>query len=366
MKKLLNSLLLILVLVSLSACKSDMDSLEDGNHRSQGVKNKPMVKTVRMSFGGDFITESEGPLLRAEEGSSYAAINVWRTEKDGGNASEEKYAYGLFKDTENISIDVVTGFTYRFEATIVNDYVDKIVLLNKSYVDPFRIHTKVTPDFDNAAAFQGKINEFIYSSYLENVENYLVPNSERNCFCQLSDGRAYVNAGSDYSTNTILRYPRVKRFYGNLGNFDPGCDDCAEIDMKYKCFGLEVNIEELPSGHVTIEDATKYNDGSMTNPLLFTKDLTLNNEKENVWKGLFSMNKLKAESETFTLKFTWHKGGNVTEVFSREVIVKPKINKILKLKITGSPNYDTKGNIILDTESEELLDEEQEVSADFN
>ncbi len=98
---------------------------------------------------------------------------------------------------------------------------------------------------------------------------------------------------------------------------------------------------------------------------VFPKGLQLSNQRTKEWEGLYSMNNLLAESETFTLRFTWHKGGDVTENFSTEVTVKPKTRKILRLNINGSPNYETKGNISFSMESEALTDEIQDATHDF-
>lgn len=372
MKKLISSILLMLVLGGFSSCVNDLDHQEEGNYRIKQQNKKPIMKTVKMSFGGDFVSESEEPLLRADDdGTIYTAINVWRTEKNNSKAKEEKYAYGLFKDKKEISMDVVTGFEYRFEATILKEKEggDRIEKYNGKYTDPFILHTEKTPDFDNAWDFQGSLGQFIYTSY-KNINGYEIPieNDERSYFCRLSDGRAYVNNGGDYSSKlTILRYPRIKRFYGNLSTFDPEVDEIADVEMAYKSFGLKVEIASLPSGYVTIEDSTEYvksDDQYMHQQLVFPTGLKLKLNED--YDGLFSMHKLKAASETFTLKFTWHKGGDVTESFTSDITVKPKTKKVLKLNITGTPNYETKGNIVLTTEDEELKDDEDVIHHDFD
>lgn len=362
MKNLLNTLLLVLLLASFSACKSDLDSDIDGNHRSKKEKKEQILKTIRMSFGGDFISESEEPLLRAEDGETYTAINVWRTEKNNADALEEKYAFGLFKNQNDVSIDVVTGFEYRFEASIVVDRDDKIATINREYTAPFSLHTLSNPDFDNVWTFTYDLDDFIYSSYDE--DNNPVSNRDRECFCELKRGYAYVNIGKEFNIDDkTYKYPRLKRYYGNLAIFDPEIDDAAEIPMAYKSFGLKVVVEDLPSGHLTIadvsEEATKPED-----KLTFPVGLTL--AKTNEWEGLYSMNKLLASSESFKLRFTWHKGGGVTETFTSDVTISPKTKKVLKVKITGTPNYETKGNVTFNMESDELTLDEEEVNHDFN
>ncbi len=76
------------------------------------------------------------------------------------------------------------------------------------------------------------------------------------------------------------------------------------------------------------------------------------------------MNDLLASSDTFHLKFTWNKGGGAPDIFYADVTVKPKVKKILKVNVTGSTNYNTKGNIVLNIGSTDLTDENINVDRD--
>lgn len=361
MIKLINSLLIVLALISVSACHNDMDSDIDGNHRSQKAKQEHILKSVSMSFGGDYITESEEPLLRAEDGDTYAAVNVWRTEKNTTNAVEEKYAFGLFKNKQEIKLNLVTGYEYRFEASIVIDKDDKIEKSNRLYTTPFGLHTDYHASPDKVLEFEYDLDEFVYSSFDDG--NVPLKNGERKCFCELYNGTARVRYGSGKDDWGEYKYPRLKRYYGKLAIFDPEISDEVDIPMAYKSFGLKIVIEDLPSGHLTVEDVSE-NRPNLEDKLTFPNGLTL--EKTNEWEGLYSMNNLLASSETFKLKFTWNKGGGVTESFPIDVTISPKTKKVLKVKITGTPNYETKGNVNFNMESDELSLDEEEVRHDFD
>lgn len=364
MKKLINGLLLFVMLYGLQSCCNDYDPLADGNYRSHKLKEKNIMKTVRMSFGGDYVTESEEPLLRAEEDNTYTGINVWRTKKDETDAEEEHYAYGLFKGKDGISIELWTGYTYRFEATILVEDKDNVLLVDGVYVEPFRVNSAQNATFKGNGydADIVKTRKFIYSSYDD--QNKLIEDNKRLYFPSLSSGTAYVDAGDDINEN-VLAYPRVKRYYGTTSEqFDPGILDEVEIHMAYKSFGLRFEVVELPGGYLTVKDITKKNNLSKQakDCLVFTKGLQLTiDEQKNFWDGLFSMNNLLAESESLRLQFAWHKGGGNVEYFESDVIVKPNTKKVLKLKVTGDPNYGAKGNINFDLESEALTSEEQTV-----
>lgn len=356
MKKLLNSLLLILVLSGMAACSSDLDSLDDGNHRIKREKNKPMIKTVRMSFGGDFISESEEPLMRGDEVEIYAGINVWRTEKKEG-AKEEKFAYGLFKKSSGIEIDLITGYKYRFEATILINDKDKLYYDNNGYLKPFEIDN----DKDNASwPFTSKVDEFQYT-YNINEEN-----AKRTYLHQLSQGTAYVT-NDEFLTHMPLSYPRVNRYYGTGSNFDPEEIQSIEIPMNYKCFGLKFEVLNLPSGYITIHDETKINGNKdkedhekLIFPSNFSMGLEDRDEKnyfKNEWECTYSMNNLLTENETVKLKFIWHKGGSAESSFTANVTLKQGIRKIIKIDVSGSPNYSQNGNLTLKMLEDDLTDE---------
>ncbi|MDE7347000.1 MAG: hypothetical protein K2N48_09730 [Muribaculaceae bacterium] len=362
MKNLFSSLMLLLILGGITSCRSESDPLEDGNHRSHGLKDPNIKKTVSMSFGGDFISESEEPLLRAEDGEKYTAVNVFRTEKNTADAKEEKYAYGLFQNKDEISIDVVTGFTYRFESSILIDREDKLWVNENNHAQPFQINSEHNLTGSSKSYHKNHLNEFQYASPEQE-------DAKREYMHQLKYGEAYVDVGQGISSRyAAYWYPRVKRFYGTAESFDPGLTDGVEISMEYKCFGLKFEVVGLPAGtSLTVEDITK-KDGvrekEAKERLLIPKDLVLSEDNKE-WEGTFSMNNLLADSDKFDLKFTWHKGGNVTETFETEVTVKPKTRKVLRININGNPNYTTKGNITFNMENVDLMNEVQEANQTF-
>ncbi|MDE6554216.1 MAG: hypothetical protein K2K98_14845 [Muribaculaceae bacterium] len=365
MKKLFGSLLLLLLVGGLSSCRNDLEPQKPGNHRSHTTKEKPIMKTIKMNFGGDFISESEEPLLRAEDGDTYTAINVFRTEKGVEGATEEKYAYGLFKKKEGIEINVVTGYTYRFEATILVEKVDKVFIINKSYAQPFQY----SDDQSGMSNYHSEdLDTFKYTTLDSN--DAIVENRKREYFRQLNSGTAHVDVAGDLGSLTQtarISYPRVKRYYGILDGFDPGVLQSVDIKMLYKSFGLKIEVVDLPSGFVTVQDVTR--DGikvkDPTDRLIFSKGLQLDKDTKRDWEGLYSMNELTSQEETFTLEFTWHKGGDANETFTTPVTIKPNTKKILQLNINGSPNYQTKGNISFTMENESLTDDIQLENHEF-
>ncbi|MDE5585673.1 MAG: hypothetical protein K2I92_04925 [Muribaculaceae bacterium] len=365
MKKLLGGLMLGLVVAGMTSCSNVTDPLEDGNHRSHKLKNQPIKKTIRMAFGGDYVSESEEPLLRAEDGEKFTAVNVFRTEKDKEGAQEEKYAYGLFKNKDEVSIDVVTGFTYRFESSILIEKEDILYFNNNQYSLPFQYNSSGNPTGSNTSYHTDKLDKFQYTT--TNSKGETIEDRNRNYFTQLQSGTTNIRTSDLSAGNGRAWYPRVKRYYGTYSSFDPGLSETVDINMAYKCFGLKIVVVDLPGGHLTVKDITKdgIRDKSEEQLLIIPKNLELALDKTKEWECVYSMNKLLSESETFNLEFTWHKGGNVTEKFTTEVTVKPKTKKVLRLNVNGNPNYETKGNIKFIMDSEDLVDDVQEVNKDL-
>lgn len=361
MKKLFGSIALVFMIFGISSCGNDLYPEEDGNHRYSGQNDKPMIKTIRMSFGGDYVSESEEPLLRAEDGNTFVGINVYYTQKDMPAANEVKYAYGLFSYTNGISIDLSTGYTYRFEATILKEKDDKLWDYGRSmYGEPF------TTSNGNTGFLKKDMDNFIYT--------FDKSAAERFNFKQLSVGTAYVDAGSDLpSRYGDVRYPRVKRYYGEVNDFDPSDTKNVEINMNYKTFGLKLNLVSIPGEtSVSVLDIT---DNGYKNPndnaeyyLRFPKNLSLNSTSEDskTWEGIFSLNDLKQSSREFKLRFIWNKGQGQTESFDHTFTAEAKKKKVLNITIDGTISETKSGNIIFKNLDDNLTEEEPENVTNFD
>lgn len=350
MNKLLNSLILILLLGEITSCNSDPEPVDGGRYRTHKQKEKPVLKTLRMSFGGDVISETEEPLLRAEDGDTYVAINVFCTEKDVDKAKEMPYAYGLFSGLNGISIDLITGFTYRFESAILIEKDDKLWDHGASrYGKPFST-SNGNADFDKS-----DMNKFI---------------TDGHNFRYLLDGTAFVDAGDDLPARFgQVWFPRVKRYYGSVDAIDPSFMTDVEIAMEYKCFGLKLYLASIPDNtSVSVSDISdkSYGITPEKNPeyyLCFPKDLSLSNtsEQSKTWEGVFSLNELSRNTQEFKLQFVWNKGSGITEKFVHTFTVEAKKKKVLSISIEGEINETKSGNLSFTSVDDTLTEEEPEV-----
>ncbi len=384
MRKLINSLLMILLLGGISSCGNDLESMGMGHHRAEQMKDVPQVRTVKMSFGGDYVSETEEPLFRAEDANTYVGINVFRTENKTG-ATEEKYAYGVYTTKEDISVDLLTGFKYRFEATILVDGTDKLVPYNNNYVEPFKtdVGTPGTADLAGVGSYaKDKLNKIYYSRNLFDNKDIFVSNDSRYYLGQLKFGTAYVNTGGAAKpSNTYCYHPRVKRYYGTAEySCDPWLSEdetSVQIDMRYLSFGLRIElVNGISAGKLIVEDITSVdyrNHQNYTNLALLNVSLDKDNTSCDDIYSLYNLysayEKIDVYSEKFKLKFTWKKTDDpsLDEVFeSPEIEVHPQKKKILKITLDGEPLNETKGNIIFKLVDDEKLEEEAPVSIGNN
>ncbi len=383
MKKLTNILLIVLMMCGISSCKNDLEPMDSGNHRGNGKNEKPMIKTVRMSFGGDYITESEEPLSRSEGLNTYIGINVFRKEPNKGNDAYENFAYGLFSKSDELSVNLVSGFTYKFEVSILSekedgDKLDQYYDSKYGYLEPFRVNIGSKPT----------------DSYVEGSDMYLVSKVDKGFqyyydfvnnskdieyLCNLKYGTAYCKTNKNLSDEgPYYPHPRVKRYYGEKEyDFDyrvTTTEDSIEIPMKYLCFGLRFILDnEDFAGNLKIEDISPkdgYPDKSqITHTIAFPKDLIFS-ESYKKYEEVYSLyNLYKAYkdienySESFTFKFTWTKAVGVTpETFDKTITVHPKKMKTLHINLSGNPVTNTKGNIILNLDEESLTNEDEVIN----
>lgn len=372
MKKLLSSLLLPIIIGGMISCRHELDSADDGNKRNHSDKERPELKTLTMSFGGDIVSESDEPLQRAitRDGGIYTAINVFRTEKDVPNANEEKYAYGLFLTKDGISIKVLTGYTYRFEATVLIERDDKVWINGSNYDQPFQLNYQQNLSGALTSYHSSLIGRFQYTSE-NSITHELVEDDKRSFFQQLRSGTVQVDAGADLpSRYAPVRYPRIKRFYGTTTSFDPSISEEVTIPMDYKSFGLKFILDEIPVGSsISVSDVTPNgNKRPDTDPewfLVFQKNMDFNTDGE--WEGIYSLNDLRNDTEQFTLRFYWINGKTPSPYFDHSITVNANMKKVLKLKIDGEVNDTKSGNItLLNIDEADLSEETAEViSHDF-
>ena len=198
------------MLSMLSLATSCENSSEQPN-----TPTEPEYVTVSLGLDVELDYEYE-PLTRAEENNDLYGIQVYSTPVPATeNAQWTKYAYGLFDNTDNLTIKLVRGYEYKFVASMVKDGKNKVAChANGRYLNPF-LHE-------------------------EKVNNY-VPTLISTSFIygQLGMSLAYGSTSLDASTLS-LDHPNVERYYGELEGYMPGDNDSkATIELKRTSFGAK-------------------------------------------------------------------------------------------------------------------------------
>lgn len=205
--------------------------------------------TVQLGFGGEWDVTYE-PLTRGNDNNDLYGIQVYSAPNNEEKTTWSNYAYGLFDNVDNVTISLLKGFKYKFEATMVVDGKDKIYCNNQGYSYPFCV--------DNLPGNVCPImNLFQYTS--------------RNFMGWLTNGFTSLRGLSG-----TYFHPNTERFYGVLIDYIPeeSSNDKAKIHMKRTSFGakfiaqgklatagrLEVLMTEAPAISIDLAQEKQHDD----------------------------------------------------------------------------------------------------------
>ncbi|MDE6342646.1 MAG: hypothetical protein K2K93_10030 [Muribaculaceae bacterium] len=316
------------------SCSGGHDAEADGFHRYIS-KDAGKVFRVALAPGGDFIRESEEPMFRAggkTTDKTYMGINVVRKPVDNPQKTE-KYAYGVFTDIDNIYIDLIGGYLYDFETTIIRKNNDSFALYdNNSYQylrQPFR---EGSASMDTPGSFEmGEVGSFKYT-YSVSEEN------KKMSLIEIASGAAYaINADIDPDIALPYAYPRLDRFYGELKDVNPSGIDHVDVDLGYKCFGLKLEVLDMPEGswitceHVISGLSSKQESDYIQFPKKFKIQST---DTDKTWEDVFSMPDMKVEEQNITLKFTYYLSESDHKSTTQTFVIKPKKKKIIQISMS--------------------------------
>ena len=221
---------------------------EVGTTEQPTTPTEPEYVTVSLGLNVELDYEYE-PLTRAEENNDLYGIQVYSTPYPATeDAVWTKFAYGLFDNTDNLTIKLIRGYEYKFVATMVKDGKGKIDMTKDgSYDQPFMHH----------------------SDYIGNMT--WTPISMTFFYDQL--GYYFLDSGSTQLKNGDLYYrPNVDRYYGELEGYIPGDNDSkATIELKRTSFGakyiakgdyaengtLEILMESAPQLNLNLAESNE-------------------------------------------------------------------------------------------------------------
>ena len=225
---------------------------EVGTTEQPTTPTEPEYVTVSLGLNVELDCEYE-PLTRAEENNDLYGIQVYSTPVPATEKPQwTKYAYGLFDNTDNLTIKLVRGYEYKFETIMVKDGKDKVAVGVGFYLGPF--------------GHEGSPNCYGTTS--------------------LSTSFIYGTLGmSEWGDRGLYDYLNVELYYGELDGYIPGDNDSkATIELKRTSFGAKFiakgNYAENGTLEILMEDQPK--------PLL-----TLNLAESNEISGIFSFKEVR-------------------------------------------------------------------------
>ncbi len=289
-----SAILALLACVGFVACSNNAEE----------IPAEPEFYTVQLGMGGEILKLNEEPLASRTESNDLYGIQVYS--KSGENSSWAPYAYGLFDDTNSISIKLLNGAKYKFVATMVKDGKDKLNHSDQMYLGPFS-------NFTTTSNYTILTNDFEYRS-------------DRSCK-NLGDGSTYLS-----NPKEIFYRPNTDRYYGELTDYVPDTENAkATIQMKRTAFGAKFIAEGELSNSGTLEV-------QITDAPKMTLELT---ESDDVLFDIFTFKEVAAAwaakgdyTETVNVAINWISPENVVmPLGTHEVTFKRNTTTVVTVNI---------------------------------
>lgn len=206
----------------------------------------PEVYTVKLDCGGE-LDINQVPLTRfTPDNNDLYGINVYYMPVSGG--TYKHYAYGLFDDLSNATIDLIADYKFKFEVDLIDDgkskvYSDGIQIEEVNYTGygyPFQAYNNY--DGTKSLTITKISNAFTYSE---------------DCYFY-SLGQRFQIPGS---TSSYWEPEGVETYYG-VAEVVPTADgETVSVFLKRMVYGIKVVAGDfLTEGTVKVSFASRDND----------------------------------------------------------------------------------------------------------
>ena len=268
--------------------------------------------TVSLGWEGEILDVWYEP-LRSNSTDDLYGIQVYQAPdielEEGESTTWTPYAYGLFDNADDITIQLLKGYKYKFVATMVVDGQNKIRKDHMGYYwAPFSL---------NGSSNEAELtNNFDYQSSV--------------FFSGLGRGL------SNQAGNKFYEHYNTERFYGELEDYIPGSNgDKAKIKMKRTSFGAKFIAKGklAKSGTLVVQmtDAPKM-------------ELALSNS-DNQISDIFTFSDVKAAwadnqyKETIAVTFNWIRtDGTTLPLGTHDVTYKRNATTVVQVNIENEAN----------------------------
>lgn len=299
---------------------------------NSGIIEEPDMYTVKIGIGGEALDVTYEGLTRSGSGNMYG-IQVYSAPNNGAETTVwTPYANGLFDSDQNISLNLLKGYKYKFEAIMIVDGVDRLASHSNQYYTPFYLGSggnSSSRSLDNSFDYQASIY-----------------------FGAFKSGSTYLK-----NPNSIFKHPNIERYYGELSDYVPGrsSDDRIQIQLKRASFGAKFmvlgNLANDGQLEVQIEDAPK-----------MVLDIT---NEDNVISDIFTFANVGAaysddvHCEKIKVTLNWHQvDGNIFPLGTHELNFKRNTTTVAKIMIDSDSSELGIGFKIEESEMGEMPEDE--------
>lgn len=192
--------------------------------------------SVSLNIDGDFdVTLDQDPLTKSSGASNDAyGINVYY-DKEGDGTTNDIYAYGLFDNTADMSITLLSNHKYRVCCTLVKD-AKTMLYFGQA--------------FDNS--YSGYCYPFQTSSSGSTLLNNKFIIGTGVSLTGMSSGDAHIASTTSPSTSNATKNASVNRFYGETDNYEPIPNGTIDVYLKRVVFGAKFVVSGVKEGKLTV------------------------------------------------------------------------------------------------------------------
>ena len=240
-------------MMSLAACEEPVDPILPDE--------LPEIYTVKLNCSGE-IDVTQEPLSRfTPDNKDLYAVQVFYKPNSGG--SYKYYAYGLFDDVSDLSVELLADYQYRFAIDMIDDakdivYCDSVLIDTNHYLGygkPFRAYNGYNASSN--LSITKLMNELVYSEeyHFDNVGGLYASGASTTSSIELKDGK------------TCYDPKGVERYFGLVSDYTPSADgETISIFMKRMAYGLKVVAGDfLKEGTLTVSNrGDDYDDFTLT------------------------------------------------------------------------------------------------------
>ena len=291
----------IALCANFASCSNESDKIIDQEEKK--------MCTVKINVE-NIVNIEEQPMKRTESENNTDLYLI--AVSKGSYIYSDIYAYGLFDNLNNITIQLVEGDTYSIQASAVKDAKNKIAGGDDLYANPFLAELT---------------NSFVYENDDDfNQDWYFNPTLYR-----------LKNNDSEIA----LIAPNLEVFIGStIGNYvaEENGDPIAISFGRFSACSAEFKAVDMPTGYLKINISNKETN---TAEAYTTEDIIVASENQSTFQyitfGDALYNSLQNDGVPCILNLTWVKDDN-TEIplIPAEVTFKRDTNYIITIKVDDS------------------------------